>query len=322
MPGFVTHWLLGQKASLNVNLSKVSSFISKHPTVFALGCQGPDLLLFYHRLPLQSNGKEVTSLGSAMHDNHVNDFFENMLDMAIKEDDETMLAYIAGFVCHNALDSIAHPYVYYLTDSKYEKTYPAHQLLECQIDRGMLDLFKIDLHDIKYNNIIKLNKKEKASIAKLLHFAVNKTYEKTFSLKVFEDAYKDAYFIETVLNDPDGKKYPLFEKLEKIFNMPGLGTSMLIPIKYDEKMDAMNYRRDKWYDPCNENNSYTTSFEELFSNGMNKACNNLGVLNELLNQKIQLNDFLDVIGDISYTTGYPGKVETYYFKKDKELNRI
>lgn len=70
---------------------------------FYLGCYGPDPFLMYHF----TGGfrKRVYLLGSTMHETRTGDF---LIELTKASAD---LSYVAGFLCHYALDSTMHPLV-------------------------------------------------------------------------------------------------------------------------------------------------------------------------------------------------------------------
>ena len=75
------------------------------------GCQGPDPL-FYRKILL---GSPLHKLGNRMHSEKTDELFA-ALSRAVRDlsgdAQEIAAAYFYGFVCHYALDSEIHPYVY------------------------------------------------------------------------------------------------------------------------------------------------------------------------------------------------------------------
>ena len=60
---------------------------------------------------------ELNRLGSRMHNEHINDFYECAYaqlykSRQIKKIQERMIVYLFGHLCHWALDKTAHPYIY------------------------------------------------------------------------------------------------------------------------------------------------------------------------------------------------------------------
>ena len=110
MADFVSHHLFGEQA-LSVFPAPVQELVQKHPVSFRWGCQGPDPL-FYRKILL---GSPLHKLGNRMHSEKTYELFaalaRGVRDLT-GESQEIAAAYFYGFVCHLALDSEIHPYVY------------------------------------------------------------------------------------------------------------------------------------------------------------------------------------------------------------------
>ena len=82
--------------------------IHAHPDCFRQGLHGPDTLFYFH--PLGKNA--VNGRGYAMHDLPASPFFtEAAGTLHARGDLAADRAYLYGFVCHFALDSVCHPEV-------------------------------------------------------------------------------------------------------------------------------------------------------------------------------------------------------------------
>ena len=110
MADFVSHHLFGEQAQ-SVFPAPVQELTRKHPVSFRWGCQGPDPL-FYRKILL---GSPLHKLGNRMHSEKTDELFA-ALSRAVRDlsgdVQEIAAAYFYGFVCHYALDSEIHPYVY------------------------------------------------------------------------------------------------------------------------------------------------------------------------------------------------------------------
>jgi len=81
---------------------------------FYLGCQGPDMLFFRDFQPWRAPMKS-RRIGLRMHRECVRDLFKAAFDYARQYDEadrEELIAYIAGFITHYAIDKNTHPFVY------------------------------------------------------------------------------------------------------------------------------------------------------------------------------------------------------------------
>ena len=105
--------------------------IHAHPDCFRQGLHGPDTLFYFH--PLGKNA--VNGRGYAMHDLPASPFFtEAAGTLRARGDLAADRAYLYGFVCHFALDSVCHPEV----AAQMEKHSLSHTAVEAAFDRSML----------------------------------------------------------------------------------------------------------------------------------------------------------------------------------------
>ena len=110
MADFVSHHLFGGQA-LAVFPASVQALAHARPACFFWGCQGPDPL-FYRKIWL---GSPLHKLGNRMHSEKTDELFAafaRAVHCLTGDAHEIASAYFYGFVCHYALDSEIHPYVY------------------------------------------------------------------------------------------------------------------------------------------------------------------------------------------------------------------
>lgn len=131
MPSSITHQLVAEEAAARLP-AEAKNAVSKHPDEYYLGAQGPDIFFFY-RIGCRSE----YNLGKFLHRNRVYDTFnfflnalrEDALPALSDEEEEEALAYILGYICHYATDSVFHPFVYsYMEQNGCDKR--EHQQME------------------------------------------------------------------------------------------------------------------------------------------------------------------------------------------------
>ncbi|MBQ8972380.1 MAG: zinc dependent phospholipase C family protein [Clostridia bacterium] len=100
MPDIVVHRSMGEDvyARLNMALNR---------NIFAFGLLGPDPYLFY-RFYIPPFRHRINRYSSVMHRERTGDFITE-LGKGCRGVDE--FSYLAGFLCHYALDSTAHPFI-------------------------------------------------------------------------------------------------------------------------------------------------------------------------------------------------------------------
>lgn len=140
MPDFTTHHLIAEEVlrALPPN-SLIAKDIRANENVFFWGCQGPDLLYFYR---IWQPSRKVASLGSKFHKFSGETLIKTALDYVETHKDEAdytiLRTYVAGLICHHAVDSILHPYIYFIQEQirRDVKTPPIiiHATLERDLD--------------------------------------------------------------------------------------------------------------------------------------------------------------------------------------------
>ena len=137
MADFVSHHLFGRQA-LTVFPAPAQRAAACRPACFFWGCQGPDPL-FYRKILL---GSPLHKLGKRMHSEKTDELFA-ALSRAVRDlsgdAQEIAAAYFYGFVCHYALDSEIHPYVYcrqvqFCTENPKLSASAVHSRIESDID--------------------------------------------------------------------------------------------------------------------------------------------------------------------------------------------
>ncbi|MDO5540893.1 MAG: zinc dependent phospholipase C family protein [Eubacteriales bacterium] len=129
MPTTYAHDLFGKMVYHKLE-PEIQQIIERHKMSYIIGLHGPDIL-FYTR-PFHRN--RVNRLGFRLHGEIAADFFEKGKEICRENQNEEVLAYLLGFVCHFMLDSTCHPYIY-----KYmEKTGAAHDEIETELDRELM----------------------------------------------------------------------------------------------------------------------------------------------------------------------------------------
>lgn len=126
MPTTYTHYRFGQQALSQLPLA-LQARIDPYHDLFNLGLHGPDILFYYH--PLTDN--PVNRVGHSMHRLTGRAVFRRFL--ALDDGSDGAFAYLAGFLCHFALDSSCHGLV-----TQMEAQGLSHTLQETQLDRALM----------------------------------------------------------------------------------------------------------------------------------------------------------------------------------------
>ncbi|MBQ3330939.1 MAG: zinc dependent phospholipase C family protein [Ruminococcus sp.] len=121
MPDIVVHTNFGSKIARKLELE-----IDRD--IYNFGLLGPDPYLFYH-FYMKPFGNRVNKYSSVMHREHTGEFLTELAKRA--KDDEDVFAYLAGFLCHYALDSDTHPYI----NRKAKNSAAMHMAIEHKLDK-------------------------------------------------------------------------------------------------------------------------------------------------------------------------------------------
>ena len=144
MPSAYAHYSFGNKVA-DALPAKTKELIDQHKVLYLTGLQGPDVLFYYK--PLGKN--KISGYGENLHDLPAAGFFRAAAQRlrVLKADDRivagkqngpdeaaAMQAYLLGFICHFALDSVCHGYV----EKKIEESGVSHIQIEAEFDRYLL----------------------------------------------------------------------------------------------------------------------------------------------------------------------------------------
>lgn len=107
MPSTYAHRRFGANVLEHLPI-EIQNQITPYRELYDMGLHGPDLLFYYHA----ASSNKVGQLGNAMHEEPGEAFFAPAREVIRKAEDRgAALAYVLGYICHFALDSICHPYV-------------------------------------------------------------------------------------------------------------------------------------------------------------------------------------------------------------------
>ncbi len=130
MPAIYAHRAFGEDVRRRLDGARFPE-IGACPDSFALGLHGPDPLFYYH--PLRANA--VSRRGNRLHEESAAPFFLRAKEtLAGRHTPAADVAYLYGFVCHFALDSVCHPEV----ARRMEEHSLSHAAVEAAFERAVL----------------------------------------------------------------------------------------------------------------------------------------------------------------------------------------
>lgn len=313
MPGFRTHYLFGRITDSHLGFKYNS--IKKHPNVYNLGEQGPDI--FFYSPPAHIFFNE--HLGGRIHKNDTLAFFSSLFEgrnrFLSREDKQICDAYIMGFIGHYTLDTTVHPYVHYRAKKtslldREAYAYGIHVLLETDIDNALVRHF---LHenpsDFDAGSTIRLTKREQGIISLLLSFAIKRTYPGLFVSAAHVSLAINCMRTANILmcKSPDKLK-----SLVRLLDERLIGNAFLSSIIPSDNIktytDPCNIRHRLWHNPWAPEIQSTASVYDLLEEAEKIYRQRLSLYHDMM---VKLptsyyycqNTLLGNLGNLSYDSG-------------------
>lgn len=317
MPSIVTHHYFAKDVLKNINnKEKIAN------KIFYIFAQSFDNL-FYYKFFTPWKGKKIRELGSIAQRKNINFYFQNILDYITEndlEENQELISYLYGSICHYVLDSYCHPFIiYYTGDPKMNIKY-----------RGMHEQMEVNIDAYIYEK--KTEKKLKsASIADTLlpkidfsnnlKKALDFVFKKTFNIQNVGQIYNKSiltgnFILKHFVTDKSGLKKKLYTfkdfimfKSKRKYQYLSFNVSKI-------NYNYLNLQHHQWFYPANDQIIKNDSFEELYIKALNKATFIINNINNYFNHEITRNEILNIIGNFSYVTGLPEnyKVKNLKFK--------
>jgi len=241
MPGFTTHYLIGQKLSCYIKDERLNQIIARNKNAFNAGLQGPDL--FFYNIIFVA-GPVSRNVGKQMHEHKTGAFFEHFLTrsegLEMRKDREIAISYFLGFLCHYTLDTRIHPYVYARCgiSGVDEDAFAKHTHLESVLDVCLLkrerNLLPSAFHQTK---TLALNKRELAVISDLMDHTIRDLYGLSPQYRISYGFMKLGTFL---LHDNTGLKRKAALFLEQNVFHSTMAANLIQTDSCKDTMDAFN----------------------------------------------------------------------------------
>lgn len=306
MPGLSTHYLFGIGTLKYIKKLNLYGMVHNHPSVYALGQQGPDVLFYYPKL-------RGGNIGSLMHKENTADFFDSMLHYIEKHSQNTrereiLLVYFAGFLGHYVLDRIFHPYVYSysLRYNGILKQNSSHFRLETEVDAYLLKATKrIEPCFFKGSKTLALSPEEQRAVIGLLQYAIMSAYGVLLSKKRLKITLWNMRVVHAFLRDKRGTKKRMLFSLECcILGCPLISNLIFGRTEAKDTKDLLNLSRERWNNPYEENSFSTKSVPDMLKDARREYIDILQELDEVFANLFESkSEFIAYIGNYSYHTG-------------------
>ncbi|MDR1914758.1 MAG: zinc dependent phospholipase C family protein [Clostridiales bacterium] len=326
MPAVITHYLMGQKTIDTYGADALTVNVREHVEIFNLGCQGPDILFFAR------GDKKLNHLGEQMHKSGINAFFAECIKLvrktAIGDGRAVLESYIAGFLCHYAMDTCTHPYIYYKSgfsseDGALKGSFAtAHRFLETTID-CILSKKLSNMNPYEQNIPKRLNapKKEKKVVSYLLAEAISNSYNIERYPEDYAKAMRDMIRIYWVFRSKYGIRRNIITLIGRLVGDKG-ATGALIHYSPVNNLDYLNENQADWCYPWNDMFEINLTFNELTDRAIEDARIYISAFFKAVRKNLDDKIALNIIGNKNFSTGLEYDTKFLYYNNNlQELKR-
>lgn len=306
MPSIVTHHYFAKQVLNNLPEKVKNNICEEYYYIFAQSFDN----LFYYKFFTPWKGKKIRELGTLAQKTNVNKYFENILNTIEEnnlENNQDILAYLYGSICHYSLDSITHPLIIYQSgDVTINMKYRGqHEKIETNIDAYIYQKYeKKALKDAKLANQLL----PKISFSNELKNIITTVFKKTFSFSNMGPIYEKSthtgnFILKYFVTDKSGIKKKIY-KLKDIINKNSHRKYANLSFHINKSETSyLNQKHQPWHNPVTNKES-TQSFEDLYDLAIEDATNKIIAISSYLKAKeIDKKELLKLIGNSSYATG-------------------
>lgn len=209
-------------------------------------------------------------------------------------EDEDVLAFLYGHICHYFFDINAHPLIYYIEKGcNRVGMLDPHTLVEGYIDLFMAEnILKEDYTNVGPSFFNKANI-GKPEIARL----IKEVYEKTYNAKNAVNSYKLILQGYALLKTCTYNRYVTEDILSKVASF-----EKFLEVNNLTRDEIINQNKDIWRVPIT-GEKHTESFIDLYNRALEMAMYAIAKVNEYLYDGKSLSSLYDTFPNVSYDTG-------------------
>lgn len=317
MPNIITHTIFCEEVYKTIENKKYKQIIESHWQEYGIGTNGPDFLFFHDAFPLYKKiDPRVSKIGTRLHNEKINLFYESAIKTyRLQEDGElkdAMAAYLIGHYLHWQLDSVMHPYVFYLTGFGTKLNTLHHHRFESMMDTINLKNYRnLTIKTFKTYELCNQSEYSVDAISNIYIAAIKKCFDIDLTKEDIEKALSDWKKTQKAWHDPHKIKYSFLRFIEWVIRKPGLSGNIVL-VNEDEEYDVMNVNHSAWQHPCTGEVSYESE-DDLFKKALANAQIGLTYLFAALDNKA-MKPLLDFIDDKTYANGISGAAIRQYQK--------
>lgn len=265
MPAALAHYLLAkrlmQSEGIHIKLG--------NPNAFLWGAQGPDLFYCHRFLPWQK-GESLREYGIKLHQAPAADTILSLHECDKEINNPILHDYVLGFLCHYALDSVAHPFIRYSAYMLHQLVEPStletcHHTVESMLDVIILRHERSALPtEINLKQLVPRDEAVKEAIARLYAAFFSRQYGAEISASLLKQCAEDCRTAFGWMTDRTSLKKQWISRREKKKNRPPTLSCRLRSMTEEDDFDYANILSGEWRWPLECGPSRTDSFFELF----------------------------------------------------------
>ena len=317
IPAVITHYLMGKASAGLLGDNEFMNSVKQYGDIFNLGAQGPDILLF------ALGNKDLNKMGERIHGEGIGNFFAEGLKWirkaAVHDGRSEIIAYMAGFICHYALDTCTHPYIYYksgFSDENgllYGESITSHRFLETTIDCILCGkLEEKNPYSLNISQKLRVGSKNRALIGRFLSDVISSSYGVFIYPEDFIKAMKDIVFVYRMLRDKKGIKKTIARIAGKLLRDYGAAEALIHygPVK---NLDYLNDQRNVWHYPWDDSIDINLSFMDLFKKAAEDSRIYINAFAKAVNKQLDDKIVLSILGNKNFSTGLESPVKFLYY---------
>ncbi|MCF0111432.1 MAG: zinc dependent phospholipase C family protein [Erysipelotrichaceae bacterium] len=318
MPSILTHCFFAEDVKKELEYGSFFSLLQKHDKLYQFASNGPDLFFFYGFWPWVSK-KEADTIkryGSLLHTYLANELFTTLFAHVKESGNEEEIACVCGIICHWALDSTIHPFVYSVVGKGTKKNSMRHRQLERTWDGELLVKRGMSRAYCPCDKLLR-DETSLRPLHRLYDTVITELWQTKLPFDKFRKAVKDYDCLERLLYDPNQWKRPLLEFAETLVGRKGYISTMIINQKNRIPWDIRNAEGQKWVHPVT-NEIHTESLEQLYDIATKKAVGLITLLERYLQQTASRNQIEEFVRNRSFSTDTEDTEMRYFSLRQSE----
>ncbi len=267
-----------------------------------LGAIAPDIFYYYHILSPSKITSRAQIFGDIHHHKNVVELILEFLDSILETeeglDQNKLIAFVLGYICHCAVDIVTHPYIFFISGDYYSKDPQIssmaqynHMRVEFELDSLLLDQrWGMSPNDYDFTHIIDIRRRGISGLKKmdpLIWKFWLEAIEKVFPIEFKEnylgsrkkiipgDILNDSYLGYIKFNEILDSRNSFVRGILKTFDFVSFSkkkaTTLLLPYKDTIDHKVLNLEEKEWFYPADKERKRNHSFFSLVNNATFEA---------------------------------------------------